>query len=213
MSKSARSSHFIRGAVAVAMASAATMFLPACGGGNECPSPLFTIPVTATWAPPSTTGTGYSNVVVRWSASTSDALPERYYEPTSSGSPPDAGRSPVSRVTRTAARELTFEIVGLDDYLRTRAQVVERLRFPDPMAFTSCSHPGRGDEYVVDVTLTFDTNARSVTASFGEPHLVAGGCNVTSQPANGGGANTLAVIVCGLAIARARRRRLLALRG
>ncbi len=209
MAPTTRVTPIARRALAASFAAATAWALPACGGGNECPAPLFTAPVTATWMTASSAGSSVTDVVVRWSPSSGDSLPERYYEPSSADSVPDSAVPPIQDVTRTGTRELTFTMVNLDAFVRRQPRFATRLRFPDPMGFTSCSHPGRGDSYVVDLTFDFSPTTHTVAASFGEPLLVAGGCSVTTPgPTSGSPRGALALaLALGVAFARSRRPR------
>lgn len=194
----------LRIAALALVAGAAARSLTACGSGDACPSPVFAEPVTVTWLPTTGTVDVVTPVVVRWST-TNDPLPERYYEPFSVYAPPDAGFIPVSATRRTALHELTFDMRGLDSYVRDRPRFTATLYFPDPMAFTSCSHPGRGDAYVVDVTFAFDAAAHTATARFGEVRLIAGGCHA-GAPGAGASGGAAALVVCASVLAARRRR-------
>ena len=138
--------------------------LPACGGSN-CPAPTFGEPVSVTWPPSSSTSTGVTGVVLRWTAN-GDPLPERYYEPFSVESGGDAGYAPVTAARRTGARELTLDMRDFDAYVRTHPRFTVLMRFPDTMQYVSCQHPGMSDAYVVNVTFDFDVTAHTATARF-----------------------------------------------
>lgn len=203
-----RSSHPLRGAVVALLVGAATQTLSACGGGDECPTPVFGEPVTVTWATTVDPVNLLTPVTVRWST-TNDPLPERYYEPFDVFAPADSGRIPVSAVRRTGTRELTFDMSSIDAYVRDRPRFTATLNFPDPQGYAACRHPGRGDSYLVDVTFDFDASAHTATARFGEPQLVAGGCSVATPgvPASRGGAAMALAAAWALSRRRAARRR------
>lgn len=181
--------------------------LSACSDGSGCPSPVFAPPATASWTHDTTPAATGDRVVVRWAQTAGDPLPDTYYEPMVFSAAPDAGRTPVTTITRTASRELTLEMPNLGSYLRTvSSTVVVRMRFNDTRAYVSCSHPGMSDIYVVDLTLVFDTNTQTATARFGEVLLLAGGCSVAAPGSHGAG-RVGASLVAGALLLLGRRRR------
>lgn len=189
---------------------ALTGLLSACGDGDGCPTPVFAPPATASWTHDTTPAATNDRVVVRWAPTSGDPLPDRYYEPMIFSAAPDAGRLPVSAITRTAPRELTLEMSNLGSYLRAvSTTVVVRMRFNDTRAYVSCTHPGMSDAYVVDLTLVFDANTQTATARFSEVLLLAGGCSVAAPGSDGAGRVTLfagALLLIGRRRARERRR-------
>ena len=128
---------------------------------DDCPAPILSRPFDVNG--PTKTGRGQT-IVVRWSPSRQDVLPEAYYrEVVIEGDAP----SVVRGVKLTGTREVTLELQGLGAYLRKTHVLALSLAFPDARGATTCSHPGMADHHVVPLKVTFDDAGSAIEAALG----------------------------------------------
>jgi hypothetical protein len=159
----------------------------ACRDKDPCPSPEFAEPATAVWtASPSSSGapTGGAIVVVRWSPTPDDPLPDSYYGWGRSPAPDPVDILPGASlaIRLTAPREYTIAIRNLDEFVAKGAAIP--LNFPDTRGVVKCNHPGMADSYTVGLFLTFDRAAHTVKPRFGSTFVNRGACALRRSPAS-----------------------------
>ena len=196
--------------LASALAAALSIAGAACTPG--CPDPVLANPVSATWSPARTISSDAgvaspgSVVVVRWSPTRGDSLPDSYYAAVQFNAGTDAG-SVVQSVTLTATRELTIEIGDLDAYLKSSSRLELNLGLPDTRGAVKCSHPGMSDSFNVPLTLEFNPTTRTATARFGEVSAYRGACSVGGQPGKADAGVAFALLLMATGAAARRRAR------
>jgi hypothetical protein len=189
----------------VALGLAATLSSAGLSCSTGCPDPKVANPATATW---SSTPGPRTVIVVRWSPTPGDPLPDSYYAQVELLAR-TAGGAPVQSIKLTAPHELTIEAGDLDAYLKSSSHLDLDLRFPDQRASIQCSHPGMADSFIVPLGIDLDPKAHTASAKFGAMADIRGACSVAWQPGAGDttGAVTVLLVVAGALARRAGRNR------
>jgi hypothetical protein len=124
-----------------------------CNGGDAMSTPLVAQDFDATAAAPT--------LSLTWSAGTGRGaqLPASYFDDVMVAPETDAVvRGLITGVTHTAAREIVVTFIDLSNFLTSQSQLSFTLQFPDRRQFIDCQHPGMADRYLLEVTLSFDSN-------------------------------------------------------
>lgn len=108
-------------------------------------------------------------LVINWEAGTQQGanLPESYFEAVSVYSDMEAElKALIHSVSYSGTREITVNFNDLTNYLDTKNTLTLVLAFPDRNQFINCTHPGMQDQYLLYITLTFNSSSHLIGTEF-----------------------------------------------